>query len=46
MKFCYTTYDIGKDSDFEECIQLAHAGGCAGIEFPVFRALQHPMRRR
>ena len=35
MKFCYTTYDIGKDSDLEECTQLAHAGGCAGIEFRI-----------
>ena len=35
MKFCYTTYAIGKDSDLEECIQLAHAGGCAGIEFRI-----------
>ena len=35
MKFCYTTYAIGKDSDLDECIQLAHAGGCAGIEFRI-----------
>ena len=35
MKFCYTTYAIGKDSSFDECIQLAHAGGCAGIEFRI-----------
>lgn len=35
MKFSYTTYAIGKDLDFEDCIKLAHAGGCAGIEFRI-----------